>query len=89
MKRTMVQVALVIGFGAVVVTDAQAQSNCQTYGYLALKQARENEQRKCGGVGPRWTTNLNDHIAWCNSVGPNAWREELRERAKFLEQCRK
>lgn len=80
---------LATAIGAVVVTGAQAQSNCQTYGYLALKQARENQQRKCGGVGPRWSTDLNAHIAWCNSVGPNAWRDELRERAKFLEQCRK
>jgi hypothetical protein len=71
------------------VVQAQAQSNCANYGFLALKQARENEQRKCGNTGPRWTTDLKAHVAWCATVGPNAWRNELRERARALQNCRK
>lgn len=72
---------------SVLASAAQAQANCLTYGNLALKQARENEQRKCGHKGPRWSTDLKAHIAWCGQVGPTEWRTELKERAKALQGC--
>lgn len=88
MVRTVV-LAVVSAVALGAGSGAQAQSNCSTYGYMALKQARENEQLRCGNTGPRWTTDLNAHIAWCNTVGPNEWRFELRERAKALASCRR
>ena len=87
--RAAIAVALAAGLWAGAVTHAGAQSNCSTYGYLALKQARENEQRKCGKSGPRWSTDLNAHVAWCGTVGPQQWKAELRTRAKELQDCGK
>jgi hypothetical protein len=71
-----------------LVPLAEAQENCDRYGFLALKQARENEKRKCGNSGPRWTTDLDAHVAWCRSVGPMQWQAELREREKALAECK-
>lgn len=77
-----------MAFGAMAPV-AQAQENCERYGFLALKQTRENEKRKCGHTGPRWNTDLNAHVAWCKSVGPAEWKSELRERSKALAACKR
>jgi len=88
--RTVGLMAMVLGCAvSLAVPAALAQSNCATYGYLALKQARENQLQKCGGTGPRWSIDLKAHIAWCGTVGPSEWKSELRERAKMLESCKK
>lgn len=83
---TLFALVAAMGFSA-WASAAQAQANCTNYGNLALKQARENEQRKCGNTGPRWSTDLKAHISWCSQVGPDAWRTELKERAKALQTC--
>lgn len=86
--RTGATVALAVAMGfSVWASAAHAQANCTTYGNLALKQARENEQRKCGNSGPRWSTKLKEHVLWCSQVGPDKWRTELKERAKALQTC--
>ncbi len=69
-------------------TQAQAQENCQKYAFLALKQARDNERRKCGNTGPRWSVDLKAHESWCVSVAPQQWKAELRQRAEMLEKCK-
>jgi hypothetical protein len=83
---TLMAVAMTIS-SAAVAPLAYGQENCATYGYVALKQARENERRKCGFTGPRWSVDLKQHVAWCATVGPPDWKTELRERAKALEKC--
>ena len=75
-----------IGLSA-LVSGAHAQPNCVKYGNLALKQAREYEQRQCGPMDARWTTDLKAHISWCSSVGPTQWRGELKKRAEILSKC--
>lgn len=88
MVRTATLMAVAMSMSSVAVVPlANAQENCANYGYLALKQARENERRKCGFQGPRWTVDLKAHVAWCSTVGPQEWKTELRERAKALETC--
>lgn len=67
-----------------VPRDASAQTGCDDYGRLALQQARENEQRKCGFTGPDWSTDLKGHVAWCATVGPAQWRAALQRRAQML-----
>lgn len=78
--------ATVMGLAA-TTSVVQAQTNCATYGNLALKQARESQQRKCGFKGPRWSTDLKAHVAWCGGVGPVDWQRELKKRASMLKQC--
>jgi len=88
--QTTATLGMAIGMAmASVVPAAQAQSNCASYGNLALKQARDNEVRKCGEKGPKWSTDLKAHIAWCATVGPPQWQAELRERAAKLASCGK
>ncbi|MEL6299728.1 MAG: hypothetical protein AAFQ45_14270 [Pseudomonadota bacterium] len=67
---------------------AQAQSNCATYGKLALKQQRENERKNCGFSGPSWSPDLRAHISWCSTVGPDQWKTELQKRAQALGKCK-
>ncbi len=72
------------------VQPAAAQSGCPDYARLALQQARENEQRKCGFTGPDWSTDLKGHLTWCAAVGPADWRAALQRRAQMLAtQCKK
>ena len=57
---------------------------------LALEQARENEQRKCGFEGPEWNTDRKRHLDWCGTVGPAQWKASPQKRAQMLStQCRK
>lgn len=63
------------------------QANCQWYGTTALKQQQENEQLKCGLVGPAWNSDLRAHIAWCASVATDTWRQMARKRDQDLAAC--
>lgn len=67
---------------------ASAQANCDEYGRLALKQQKENETRKCGLTGDSWNPKLEPHVAWCKSVGPGQWKEQLQMRAQALAGCK-
>ena len=80
-------VASTMGLSMVAVSTSAQANNCDTYGKLALRQARTNVQRKCGNVGPRWHTKLDEHKAWCASVGPTEWRNELKKREAALKRC--
>ncbi len=68
-------------------SGVQAQQNCEIYSKLALKQVRENINKKCGMTGPRWGTDVKAHAAWCATVGPTQWQSELRKRALELKKC--
>lgn len=71
-----------------LITTANAQANCDEYGRLALKQQKENEGKKCGFTGPAWSPDLKAHVAWCQSVGPDKWKEQLQNRDKALADCK-
>jgi len=82
-----IAIASAIGFAGFTST-AQAQANCETYGKLAQKLAKQNEERKCGLTGPRWSTDLEGHKKWCGTVGPTEWRTELKKRTVELKKCK-
>jgi len=69
-------------------TAARAQANCDMYGKLALQQQQENVTEKCGFTGPEWSPDLKAHIAWCGSVGPDAWKTQLQKRKQLLDACK-
>lgn len=82
----LIAASMVLG----TVVPAAAQSGCADYARLALQQARENEQRKCGFAGPDWSTDLKGHATWCAAVGPADWKAALQRRAQMLAtQCKK
>ncbi|MEZ5842870.1 MAG: hypothetical protein R3D27_03970 [Hyphomicrobiaceae bacterium] len=75
---------------AAALQPASSQTGCSDYARLALQQARENEQRKCGFTGPEWSTDLKGHATWCATVGPSQWKAALQKRAQMLSsQCKK
>ena len=67
----------------------KAQANCAVYAKLALQQHKENLLNKCGFVGPEWNDQYARHMNWCNTVGPDQWKNELKKRDKMLAACKK
>lgn len=76
---------------------------CKEYAKQAGAQARENEQYKCGGSGPRWSASVENHLQWCMSMPasdrlgqnlplraqvPDPAAGELRERSRVLVKCK-
>ena len=62
---------------------------CAAYASTATQKAKLNAERNCGGTGPRWSTNRNDHYSWClgqngNMSGANA---EAAAREKQIASC--
>jgi hypothetical protein len=43
-------------------------SDCREYAKLAVEAARQNAANKCGGTGPRWSTNEQGHFSWCEKL---------------------
>ena len=76
-------------FGPFLGQAAHAQANCDWYAKTALKQQQENEQLKCGFKGDPWSTDLKAHAAWCQSVAPEAWKEQAKKRDQDLAACSK
>lgn len=71
-----------------ITTGAMAQANCDTYGKLAIRQQQENVEGKCGFAGPEWSPDLKAHMAWCGTVGPDQWKEQLQKRKLQLDGCK-
>jgi hypothetical protein len=88
MFRLSVVIAAAALTGAALSSGgALAQANCDEYGRLALKQQKENETGKCGFKGPEWSADLKAHVSWCQSVGPDKWKEQLQLRTQALGGC--
>ncbi len=84
---TALAITAVIGLLA-ATAEANAQANCDEYGRLALKQQKENETRKCGFTGDPWNPKLEAHVAWCQTVGPEQWKQQLQMRTQALAGCK-
>ena len=69
--------------------SAHAQANCEWYAKTALKQQQDNEQLKCGFKGDAWSTDYKAHVAWCQSVAPDAWKDQAKKRDQDLAACPK
>ena len=88
-KRTCAALTAAALLGAASFAPvANAQSNCATYGKLALQQQKDNESFKCGFAGPEWSSDLKAHIAWCGGVGPDQWKQQLQTREQQLAGCK-
>ena len=66
---------------------AVAHADCNWYAQTALKQQQQNEQLKCGFVGPAWTSDMKAHLAWCGGVAPDKMKSEAQARDKQLQTC--
>lgn len=90
MARVTTMLLLATMIGAVANTEpVLAQTNCDMYGRLAVKQAQENDQKKCNFKGPEWSGDLKAHVAWCGSVAPDQWKVQLQKREQALTSCAK
>ena len=87
---SMVVAVLGAGFGfSVAGPAAHAQANCEWYAKTALKQQQDNERLKCGFKGDAWNADLKAHAVWCQSVPPDAWKEQAKKRNQELATCAK
>lgn len=77
----------VFGFGLGLTTAANAQANCDWYAKTALKQQQDNERMKCGFSGEAWSADLKAHATWCQSVSPDAWKDQAKKRDQQLATC--
>ena len=71
------------------VAQASAGLACEDYARVALDQAREAFERRCGFEGSRWRRNYGAHKAWCRTAGENERADETRIRARALNACRR
>lgn len=70
------------------LTDEQV-AICQAYASKANTQAHWNADHKCGGTGPRWTIDTDEHFRWCAAtfhVDPDV--ESMKQRVKEQEEGR-
>lgn len=76
--------------GAIAHSHAtQAQSGrdaCAAYAKSAVEEELQNRAQKCGFQGPRWSTEVDEHLAWCQVFPQFAVREQ-QERVKLLQRC--
>ena len=89
MFRTGAALTLIALAGFALASPANAQANCAEYGRLAIKQQKQNVTLKCGFTGNAWNPNLKAHMNWCQSVGPDKWKEQLQQRTQALKECKK
>ena len=88
--RTFSMLAAAAGLVTVVVAGgASAQGTCDWYAKTALKQQQDNERLKCGFKGDAWNADLKAHAVWCQSVPPDAWKEQAKKRNQELATCAK
>lgn len=65
-----------------------ASLECDDYARIALAQAREADERRCGFAGRRWTRNYGAHKNWCRNANTKLLADETRTRATALNACR-
>lgn len=53
---------------AAQAVDAEFAAFCERYTSDAVAAAAKNKELKCGGDGPRWGSNREDHFNWCISL---------------------
>ncbi len=61
---------------------------CQKYASTAVSQNRENQLRRCGYTGARWTGDYQGHYKWCMSASQSLADSETMARANALRQCK-
>lgn len=71
-----------------LASAAHAQANCAVYAKLALEQQQQNLLNKCGFTGPEWNDQYSRHLAWCGTVGPDQWKQQLQMRNQKLAACK-
>lgn len=68
---------------------ASAAKDCNAYGIAALGDAKANQDSACNFTGPRWSTDANFHVQWCNAG--NTTNQNLQSegatRKKMLDTC--
>lgn len=68
---------------------AGAETNCEWYAKLALRQQQINDEKKCGFNGDAWHKDLGAHLKWCQGVAPDLWKAQAQARNAQLDECEK
>jgi hypothetical protein len=68
----------------VTVPSPGSQSWCEQYAIIAVEQNEVNLSKGCGFMGPRWSSNYDQHYEWCLSVPKSVADSETRAREEGL-----
>ena len=82
--RTILVIASTVGFGSLVVTQANAlgPAYCNGYASQAVNQFQTAKGKGCSVGGARWHANFHAHKAWCMSLahtGPANSERQVRQ----------
>ncbi len=62
----------------------EQEAKCKKYRSSAVKSAMQNRFLRCGGKGPRWTSNGSAHYSWCMGLSEEDSALRIKEgRARF------
>ncbi len=86
--RTFSSLAIAAAGLIATVSAASADANCDWYAKTALRQAQENQQKRCGFAGPAWTSSFQDHMKWCATAGFDLLKSETQKRDQQLAGCK-
>ncbi|HEX4953491.1 MAG TPA: hypothetical protein VF017_08870 [Thermoanaerobaculia bacterium] len=62
-------------------------SVCTEYANQAVAAQRQNQATGCNLAGDRWSSNYQEHAAWCVTASPASAEAETRERTRLLSAC--
>lgn len=60
---------------------------CEQYARGAFRLARQNQERRCGFVGPRWVRDIDAHKDWCLGANLTERQREQSSRHRALAAC--
>jgi len=63
------------------------RASCEVYARIAVVQVDANRKYRCGFRGLRWAPEPLDHFRWCRYAPRSEVRQELRQRARELDDC--
>ncbi|MGI9404774.1 MAG: hypothetical protein ACR2O4_00260 [Hyphomicrobiaceae bacterium] len=85
--RILTAAVFAVGIWGATESFAGAGDDCKSYAQESAKQQQENEARSCKLAGDEWTTDIKQHMTWCQSVPPQKWKAALENRTKLLKAC--
>ncbi|MBI1384025.1 MAG: hypothetical protein GC150_03835 [Rhizobiales bacterium] len=88
MTRGLLTIVATAGLSVLLAAPSFADANCKAYALASAKQAKDNEDRRCGFTGDDWSKDIAVHEAWCETVTPDEWRAKLAERTQSLAGCK-
>ena len=76
------------GPGAKGLGPAAKKQACNLYAHMATNHQHQNQNRRCGYKGARWSTNWQHHYGWCMKATVAKSSAESKARQNALKACK-